>query len=726
LNILRRGDLQAESLLVRGQRWWRIKDPLRLHFWQFGDEEYFLWSQLEGGVSLAELQQRFQRRFAPRRIELPQLHQFLGTLHREGLVFSTTGGQADVLLEREDRQRAMRRVQWLTNLLAIRFRGVNPTRFLEWLYPRVAWLFGPWFLAACSILVLSALLLAVVEANQILARLPRAQEFLTPGNLVWLAATLAAVKVGHELGHALTCRHLGGRCHELGVMLLVFTPCLYCNVSDAWLLPSRWRRMAISAAGMGVEWTLAAAATWLWWFSEPGLFSTLCLNGMVICSLNTLLFNGNPLLRFDGYFLLSDALDLPNLRQAGDEWLRDRAGHLIFGNSDPQGSSLAHDRRLLVAAYGSASFCYRWCLTVVIWWLVYHWLAELGLAIVGTGVVFVSAVAMVGQAAWNGWETWSAAWRERRVRRGRATLSLTAAVAVLAVIALLPLPRSVTAPVTIRPADAATVYVTRPGTMLQAVEPGSRVESGEPLAQLQDSRVEQELLRLSGERDVLRRQIESLTRQQVHDLRTGVASAAGQLRTVEQQLADVLARLDQKLADREELTIRSPRGGIVLAPRSVSTLRHPDELRQWEGSPLEARNRGCFLEPGNVLCLVGEPGRREALVVVDQSEIDQIRTGQVVVVQLDELPLANLQGSVASIAELSTTSVPPEFAARGLLPVAVEGGEPRLLQTCYEVTVSLPAGRPVPLGAAGRAKIRVKSQPLAGRLYEALCRTFRW
>ena len=304
LLLERRQDLDAEWLIVRGQRWWRLKDPIRMKFWQFGEEEYFLWSQLEAGVSLEELQQRFRGDSRRRRIELPQLHQFLGTLHREGLVFSTAARQADILLDRDDRQRSQRKLQWLTNLLAIRFRGLDPTRLLEWLHPRVAWLFTPWSLLAFGLLVLSAVLLAGCELETILARLPGASEFLTPTNLVWLAATLGAMKACHEMGHAgSTCRQFGGRCHELGVMLLVFTPCLYCNVSDAWLLPNRWRRMAISAAGMCVEIVLAATATWLWWFSEPGLFSTLCLNVMVIGSVNTLLFNGNPLLRFDGVLL---------------------------------------------------------------------------------------------------------------------------------------------------------------------------------------------------------------------------------------------------------------------------------------------------------------------------------------------------------------------------------------------------------------------------------------
>ena len=132
--------------------------------------------------------------------------------------------------------------------------------------------------------------------------------------LVWLAIALITTKALHELGHALACKHYGGECHELGLMLLVFTPCLYCNVSDSWMLPSKYQRAFIGFAGMYVEIFLASIATFIWWYSDPsGVLSNVCLRVMFISSVSTLLFNGNPLLRFDGYYVFSDAIEIPNL-----------------------------------------------------------------------------------------------------------------------------------------------------------------------------------------------------------------------------------------------------------------------------------------------------------------------------------------------------------------------------------------------------------------------------
>ena len=95
---------------------------------------------------------------------------------------------------------------------------------------------------------------------------------------MWLSIVLGVTKVLHEFGHGMSCKHFGGECHEMGIMVLVLTPCLYCNVSDSWMLPSKWHRAAIGAAGMYVELVLASAATFIWWFSEPGMLNNLCLN----------------------------------------------------------------------------------------------------------------------------------------------------------------------------------------------------------------------------------------------------------------------------------------------------------------------------------------------------------------------------------------------------------------------------------------------------------------
>ena len=183
----------------------------------------------------------------------------------------------------------------LNNLLAIRLPGLNPDRFLGWLYPYCRWLLSPGLVAVWAVMAFSAILLVSVQADELRARLPEFTLFFSPANILWLAVVIAVTKVIHELAHGITCRHFGGRCHELGVMFLVFMPCLYCNVSDAWVLPSKWQRAAVGFAGMYAEIGLASLATFGWWFTHPGTLNSILLDTMVVCSVGTLLINGNPL-----------------------------------------------------------------------------------------------------------------------------------------------------------------------------------------------------------------------------------------------------------------------------------------------------------------------------------------------------------------------------------------------------------------------------------------------
>ena len=128
-----------------------------------------------------------------------------------------------------------------------------------------------------------------------------------------VGAVLAAIKVWHEFGHGLACRTVGGECRDLGVMLLLFTPCLYCDVSDAWRFPEKRRRIFVAAAGMYFEFLLAAVAALVWAAAEPGLVSRIALTIVMVASVSTVLFNGNPLLRYDGYYILADIIECPNL-----------------------------------------------------------------------------------------------------------------------------------------------------------------------------------------------------------------------------------------------------------------------------------------------------------------------------------------------------------------------------------------------------------------------------
>ena len=200
---------------------------------------------------------------------------------------------------------------------------------------------------------------------------------------MWLAITLCVTKILHEFGHGLSCKHFGGECHEIGVMFLVLTPCLYCNVSDSWMLPNRWHRAAIGAAGMYVELVLASICTFIWWFTEPGPLNYICLNVMFISSVSTVMFNANPLLRYDGYYILSDILEIPNLRQKASTILNRKLGKWCLGLEEPEDPFLPKRKQWLFATYTVASAIYRWVVTFSILYFLNKVFEPYGLKVLG-------------------------------------------------------------------------------------------------------------------------------------------------------------------------------------------------------------------------------------------------------------------------------------------------------------------------------------------------------
>ena len=218
-------------------------------------------------------------------------------------------------------------------------------------------------MVCCIMLALSALTLVVVQFDVFHSRLPRFTRSSKRRTGSGWRLTLAITKILHEFGHGLSCKHFGGECHEMGVMFLVLTPCLYCNVSDSWMLPNRWHRAAIGAAGMYVELVLASICTFIWWFTEPGLLNYICLNVMFISSVSTVMFNANPLLRYDGYYILSDVLEIPNLRQKASTILNRKLGAWCLGLEEPEDPFLPQRKQWLFATYTVASAIYRWVVT---------------------------------------------------------------------------------------------------------------------------------------------------------------------------------------------------------------------------------------------------------------------------------------------------------------------------------------------------------------------------
>jgi putative peptide zinc metalloprotease protein len=590
-------------------------------------------------------------------------------------------------------------------------------------------------------LALSALLLIGVQFEVFQARLPGFHEFFdprAPTKWLYLALVMAAVKVVHELGHGLSCKHFGGECHEIGFMLLVFTPCLYCNVSDSWMLPSKWRRAMIGAAGMYVEVVMASAATFVWWFSDPAtLLNQMSLNVMFICSVSTLVFNGNPLLRFDGYYIMMDLTEIPNLRQKATEVLKRFLVGLCLGLEQPENPFLPQKNRFFFGFYSIAAVCYRWLVVFSIMMFMNQVLEPYGLKVIGRLLGLMGFFGLVVQPLWQMGKFFYMPGRMHKVKKVRVAISLAVVVGVIAAIVLVPLPHSVKCTFEVGPRDAASIYVDVPGRVEEIlVKEGQRVTAGQTLVQLSNPEMEIRVAKLKGRRDVTLAQIDSRQSERVLVYNS---QAGGELDELREILSTTTQQLTEQNDELARLKIVAPIDGIVIPSEPRPKREEEGKLPGWSGSALDEKNIGATYLESERICRIGDPNDLEALLVVDQADIDLVdevtRDGEQpeVKLQLDAYPGRTLTSHVVEVArvEMKVTPASLSAAAGGKLETKTDdSGIQRPMSTSYQARVPLDEQGDLEgllcTGMRGDAQIYTKWQSLGKRLHRYIARTFHF
>ncbi len=725
--LRKRPDLTARKQTYQGQVYWVIKEPVGLNYFRFQEEEFAILEMLDGKTSLDEIKKRFEAQFPPQKITLGELHHFIGTLHQSGLVIANVPGQGHQLKKRRDERRRKELLSALTNILAIQFKGIDPDRLLNRIYPWVRWFFTRTALILCVLLAVSALLLVSVQFDVFRSKLPGFHQFFSVKNAILLAVALGVTKILHEFGHALSCKHFGGECHEIGVMILVLTPCLYCNVSDSWMLPNKWHRAAIGAAGMYVEVVIASICTFIWWFSEPGLLNYLCLSTMFVSSVSTIIFNGNPLLRYDGYYILSDLLEIPNLRQKASSILYRKLAWLCLGLESPDDPFLPQRNQGLFAFYTVAATLYRWFVVLSILFFLNKVFEPYGLKIVGQMIAVMALSTMIGQPLYQLFKYFSVPGRLDRVKKIRLFATIGVLSLVVLAIAYIPLPHHVMTTLEIEPRGAETIYVSVPGRLVETyVRYGQRVEPGKLLARLEDTELMLTVTRLEGRCKERETRLASLRRQAFQD-----PLASAQIPAIEKSLATLTEQLEEKRADLARLELKARTAGVVMPPRGVR--KRPtieDELPTWSGTPLDPENLGALLTASVPVCYIGDPKKMKATLVIDQADIDFVRRGQKVEIMLDELPGRVLEGEIEEIAQVELLASPEQLSnkAGGELPTETDAaGIERPMSTSYQARVPLDNDDGLlRIGLRGEAKIHVGSMPLGRRIWRYLAATFNF
>ncbi len=624
-----------------------IKDPVAMKYHRLRPDEFFVLQSLRPGANLRSLCEAYRQKYPTNKVSSAEINELLFRFHRLGLTISDGEDQGERLwrAHREDRKRRL--TDSISNVLFIRFPGIDPEPVLRRLYPLVSPLFSPVGVGSCLVLVFAALLTLMANWQRLLAELPSLQQWLQWPNVMVLGAAVGVAKVLHELGHALVCRHFGGECHQIGAMLLVFAPALYCDTSDSWMLPNRFARAAVGLAGIAAEMILASLATLFWASSGESLPHYLTLYLMMVCGLSTVLFNANPLLRYDGYYVLSDLCDVPNLAQRSRRLLSQWCGRVFLGTRLESADSRGRQRWGLIG-YAVASSLYRWTLTLLILWFAMLMLRPYRLESIGRLICLVAVGGLVFAAVRGPVRFLRHPARRREIRMG-SLLRTIGLLAVLLAAACYPFPAGQSATGRLIPRDETPVFLTTAGHLDRLLaDEGEQVAAGQLLAQLTNPNLQSEFLRAETRAAAQRQRVDALNHS-----RSGLPDVANELPAAEAMLAELQRQLEAHRTRKEALGIRAPAAGRLIAgPKREPEVTSETNLAltRWSGDPAAPENRGCFLEAGTELfCLITDD-RWDAELILTATEVQRIAVGNAVKLTLESDPKRIFRGTVSEIA----------------------------------------------------------------------------
>jgi putative peptide zinc metalloprotease protein len=664
----------------RGEVWYVILDPASGRFNRFTPAGYQLLGLLDGKRTMDQVWSAAIDQLGDDTPSQDEVIRLLSQLYAADLLHCEATPDSAELFERFGRQQQSRRAGNLKNPFSIRIPLWDPDRFLTRTLPYVRPFLG-WGGAAlwCAVVGFAAVL-AALNWTELTTNV--SDRVLSAQNLFLLWVCFPAVKLLHELGHGYATKAGGGEVHEMGILLLVFMPVPYVDATASAGFRNKWQRAFVGAAGMITELSLAALFMVLWVLVEPGWVRAIAYNVVLIAGVSTIVFNANPLLRFDGYFILSDLIEIPNLNQRGNQYWRYLAERYLFRIPRTEPPMLAPGERGWFAVYTPAAFCYRMLvLAAIIIFIASEWF------FIGVALAIWGLVTMLGMPLMKLMGYLQSISRQAGARQRAITVSALIAAFALAFILFVPMPLRVVSEGVVWLPEQANVRAGANGFVRTVlVRPGSMVDVDVPLFESYDPELSAQL-RVQEARIA---EMEAKLSMQLFADRVQAGLTA-------QELERAKAFYERTLERASLLTTRSAVRGQVM-------LEQPDDLP------------GRFVRKGQLMgYVVHHDTPKIVRAVVVQDDVDLVRNHLVSA----EVRLAERPEDVYKVAMVR--EVP---AARDTLPSAAlssEGGgvlaadprDPRggkSLNTTFQFDLELPAGTGA-VNFGGRAHVRFVHQP---------------
>ena len=580
----------------RGDVWYLLQDHQTGHFHRLSPSAHFVLCMMDGNRTVGEIWARVGDKLEdgeqPTQEEIIRL---LAQLHGADLLVGQLPPNMAELNERADTQARRTLINRIRNPLAMRFPLVDPDRFLSATLPLVRPLFSTAGFILWLMLVGTAITLGIMNFGALSGNLN--DQLLTTQNIALALLAYPFVKAFHELGHAYAAKVWGGVVHEIGIMVLIFVPVPYVDASSSAAFRSKWQRATVSAAGIIVEGALASIALFVWLAVEPGFVRAFAYNVMLIGGISTLLFNGNPLLKFDGYYVLTDLIEVPNLGSRANKYVTYLIQRYAFGIAGMASPATGRGEAKWLFMYAIAASLYRLSIMLTIALYIAGKLFFVGIALsiasVTTTLIWplVRALRFVADSP-----------QLYRRRRRAIVMTLAAAAGAIALFLALPLPFSTIAQGVVWVGDQAAVRAQTDGFVAGvAVDNGKWVEAGTTLIKGEDSVLAESTRVVEKHLDELHLRLDAAMPKdivQANILREQVRLTQGQLDLSRQHLAD--------------LDLKASKAGRFLVSEQ-------DDLP------------GRFLHKGDVVGYVIGEDDPIVRVLVSQDDVDPVRRNMLTV-----------------------------------------------------------------------------------------------
>lgn len=685
LRIRIRPDLNIEPQRYEGKIFFILKDPISLRYYRLQDKERLLLKYMDGKHTLEDAQKAYEKEYRPERMDLEHLEAFAQQLLTTGLAISESPRAGHLLYERRGKRKRDEWIRVLTNLLYIKIPIFDPERLLTRMLNYTGWIFSWWFATLSVGVMLGAIGLVLTHFETFRAKLPDYHEFFSFKQVIYFYVALTVVKIIHEFGHGLSCKRYGGEVHEMGLLFMVFSPAMYCNVSDAWLLPNKWHRIIISGAGIYVEMVIAAIATFVWWYTpgKPGINNVaLCL--MVLCSVSTVVFNANPLMRFDGYYVLADWLEIPNLREKSNRYIQNLFLEYGLGIEVPPEDYMDLWRRILFLVYAIASFVYLWIVTFSILLLFHNMLKPYKLEVVGNLLTIAVIAQMIIPSLYRMGKNINRRGRLPDMKRLNVVITTSILIALLLFLCLVPIPISRIrglALVQAHPDVFAQVTLKRTAYLKELkVSPGDTVTKGSELAVFRDPDLEDRLAQAKSDLETSKVQLRLLEEQK------DATTEPAERRKLDEDIARVTGRKGTADAtvkslieiQENELKLLAPRDGVIGQCPKLE-----DVGKLFEGAREQPQAPPVFT--------VFTRGRIRLTLPLATTEFNQLRSNLQalardrknkgkeldVTLRVHGLDSSTWKGRIARLDESECKAIPPALSSRagGTVDVKAAGGK---------------------------------------------------